>query len=149
MEPKHIKSEAALAEEARGSIKVEEPPIEPGKPVHGKSLPDGFENLAAGVYGHHCIDPRGIYRRNWVCLKLHKQHDNMPQRQYFNHNGKSWLVEVGTWVDVPPEIMSLLSLTEQEVISMDIGQANLLIDRNVPKVVDRIPRFSYTAIPSA
>ncbi len=149
MEPKHTQSEAELALEAAANVVVEEPPTEPLGPVNGKPLPVGFINPAAGTYGHFCVDPRGVYRKNWLCLKLHKQHENMPQRQYFNRNGKSWLVEVGAWVDVPPAIMSLLGLTEQEVITMDLEGANLLIDRNVPQVVDRIPRFSYTAIPSA
>lgn len=152
MEPKHAKGldEAALAAEA-ARLTPEEPAKNdvPERPLPGKPLPEGLVNKPAGVYGHFCLDPRGNYQPRWASLKIHKQHENMPQRQYFNHNGKSWLVTVGAWVDVPPEILILLGYTEQEIISMDLEQSNLLVDRNVPKVVDRVQRFGYTAIPSA
>lgn len=139
--------EQELADRAKESLPIKEEATPPG-PKEGKRLPDDFINPAPGIQGHLCLDPNGIYRPNWVCLRIAKSNENMPQNQYFNMNGKQWLVRIGGWVDVPPEIVTLLLYTDQEVISMDISGQALTVNQCVPKVVDLVPRFSYTALAS-
>jgi hypothetical protein len=140
--------ERRLAEIASSRVKVEDD-VEPGKPIPGRPLPEGLINPPCGQRGHYCVDPQGRYQPDWYALKLHKTSENMPQRQYFNQNGKSWFVQVGTWVDVPPQILTILKYTEQQVISMDMTDTALRSGRSVPRVVDVVPRFSYTAERSA
>jgi len=139
-------NEADLVKVAEGNIpkRVVEEPI-----MAGQRLPEDFVNPPQGAPGHKCLDPQGRYKPDWYSLKIHKASENMPQRQYFNHGGKQWLVEVGRWVDVPPEIITLLRYTEQEIISMDISETSLTVAQGVTKVVDMVPRFSTTSMASA
>ena len=139
-------NEQQMADMAQATIPKGPDPV---RFVPHKPLPEDFVNPVAGIVGHKCLDPRGNYKPDWYCLKLNKASENMPQRQYFNHNGREWLVEVGVWVDVPPQIITILSYTEQEVVSMDISKVNLVVDRSVPRVVDLVPRFSFSVLASA
>lgn len=141
------KNEYELAEQAAKKAAVEA--AEVGKPIAGQPLPHGIVNPPCGTPGHMCLDPKGLYQPTWYSLKIHKVSDNMPSRQYFNLNGKSWYVTIGVWVDVPPEILIVLADTDQQVISMNIERSNLQTDRGVPVVVDVVPRFSYNSASSA
>ena len=117
--------------------------------VSGRPLPEGFENPEIGKLGHYCIDPKGRYQKNWYQLKIAKTDESMPSRQYFCNGASEWWVKIGVWVDVPPELMSVLENAEVEVIEMDVRNANLLTDEGVRKVVNKVPRFSYQVLPSA
>jgi len=144
-------NEHELAEAAASRLASEAKTApDPTTPQPGQPLPEGFENAPIGApRGHYCLDTRGRYQPDWYALKLHKTSDNMPHRQYFNMNGKGWYVEVGVWVDVPPQIVTILGYTEQQVISMDVTSQALMSERGATKVVDVVPRFSYTFVPSA
>lgn len=141
----NLAREVQLATEASESSRA----AAEAKPVAGRQLPAGFANPECGAPGHLCVDPQGRYQPTWSALKIYKNNENMPQRQYFNMNGKAWYVTVGQWVDVPPEILTVLRYTEQQIISMDMTQSALQGDRAVPRVVDTVPRFSYNHIASA
>jgi len=138
--------EARMADSARAAMPEV---VEEEAPMAGKPLPEGFVNPPRGKPGHRCLDQRNLYQPKWFSLILHKINENMPQRQYFNMNGKQWLVQVGVWVDVPKEIITLLGYTEQEVISMNMKDSDMITNRSVPMVVDRVPRFSTSMIASA
>jgi len=140
-------NEQQLAAQVQSRIALEDKPVDPLIPVPNETLPEGFVNPPCGDRGHLCLDPRGRYQPEWYALKIHKN-DNMPQRQYFNANGKGWYVQVGVWVDVPPVILTVLKYTEQQVLSMDVSKTNFVSERGVPLVVDVVPRFSYSTISS-
>ena len=146
--------EARLASEAGAALaeKQEQQASEKELFVLGKPLPDDFVNPECGTMGHRCVQIVGgqqVYRPDWVQLKIHKLSENMPSRQFFCLNGRQWYVQVGVWLDAPAEILGILERTEVEVISMDIQNANPLTTDGVEKVVERVPRFAYTSLPSA
>lgn len=140
-------SERDLVKSADNAIKVEE--FEKSQIIGGKPLPDDFENPDAGQVGHKCIDIDGNYQPTWTSLHIHRTSDSMPERQYFACGSRSWRVRTGLWVDVPPEIITILSLTVMQEIEMDITKANPIADRGVVKTVREIPRFSTSVVPSA
>ena len=141
-------NEAKLAKAA--STAVSESEMTKSQLVPGKPLPEGVDNPPIGQVGHYCEDPQGNYQPSWMQLMIHKTHDDMPERQYFRSGKASWRVKTGTWVDVPPEIITLLSNTVVEEIEMDLRTANPLSeDGGVQRVVNRIPRFSTSILPSA
>ena len=134
--------ENELRQLADGSVDVE------GIPRDGQPLPDGFQNPPGGSMGHRCLDPRGIYHKDWYCLKLHKS-DGMPTRQHFNCAGKSYKILVGAWVDVPPEIMNVLSMAVVQEIKHGYDISDPLGVAEKRLVVNETPRFSFSSIPSA
>ena len=141
-------SEEELARMADDSV-VATAVLDEAKIMDGKPFPSDIVNPPAGKYGHYCCDPQGVYHRRWSQLKLHRHDDSMPSRQYFANGSEEWRVLTGEWVDVPPELLASLELTEIEVIEMDVSKSNPILDNSVKKVVNRVPRFSATVMPSA
>lgn len=134
-----VKADSAVAEEELKSAVA----------VPGKPLPEDYDNIEIGKLGHLCLDPQGNYQPTWSSLMIHRTHDGIPERQYFCNGTQSWRVKTGDWVDVPPEIISLLECTVQEEVEMDITKANPLMEDNVIRVTRKIPRFSTNILPSA
>jgi hypothetical protein len=140
-------SEKDLVQSADAAIKVEE--FESSQIVAGQPIPDDIENPDPGRPGHYCLDIDGNYQPKWTCLHIHRTSNDTPERQFFACGKRTWRVKTGQWVDVPPEIITILNLTVMQEIEMDITKANPIADRGVEKVVREIPRFSTSVMPSA
>jgi len=137
------KTEQELAAEAAANLKHEG--VNAGRP-----LPPEFQNPPGGDINHLCLDPAGNYRPGWFQVKIHKTGETIGlARQFFNIGGYKARVAVGMWVDVPAKIIMCLADTEREIHTMDIATANPLIENYVPLVIDTVPRFSYSVLPSA
>jgi len=136
------------ANENRNDEREDEKVVELPRFVAGDPLPEDFINPPAGDVNHKCLDPRGNYQPKWAQLRIAKG-ANLSKHQIFNCAGKMWHVAIGGWVDVPPEVINVLGMTDQEVISMDIENANPLVDKFVPTVVDIVPRFNWGSRASA
>jgi len=118
-------------------------------PQPDEPLPKGFTNPPAGQAGHRCLDPNGVYRPSWFSLLLHKS-EGMPERQPFNCAGKKYSVRVGDWVDVPPEIIEVLRMSEHAMVAYDERQSgDLQSGPPRPREVGRRPRFNYNVYASA
>jgi len=140
------KNEAALDVEklkrmADGGIEVDIP--RPGFP-----LPEGYNNPQAGSVAHLCLDSKGIYQPSWSSLKIHKG-DGMPTRQPFNCAGRRYRVLIGQWVDVPPEIIEVLSMAVVQSVRYGYDISDALGQVEGIEIVDETPRFAYSVIPSA
>jgi len=140
-------SERDLVDSADAAIKVEE--FESSQLIPGKPIPDGIENPPPGKPGHYCVDPLGNYQPTWSSIHLHRTSQDMPERQFFACGRKTWRVKTGQWVDVPPEVVTILNLTVMQEIEMDMSKADPISDRGVETVVREIPRFSTSMMPSA
>jgi len=139
--------EKGLAKAAKSALSEHE--MEASQVIAGKPLPEGFVNPEIGKPGHYCLDPSGNYQPTWASLKIHKTGEDIPERQFFQNGKRHWRVQTGVWVDVPPEIINLLECMVLEEVEMDFRTANPLMTGGVSKVVNKIPRFSTSLIPSA
>jgi hypothetical protein len=150
-------NEKDLVAKAKETMAVDEE-IRRGQLEPGKPLPSNVVNPLPGSAGHYCLDPNGNYQPKWMSLRINRTSEDMPSRQPFNlirgdKDGKPvhqrWNVKLGIWVDVPPEIIQILGTTEVEEVSFDIRNANPITDDGAQVVTKRIPRFSYSVMPSA
>lgn len=135
-------AEKELREEAEQTVRKHG--VKPGETVNKETNPP------PGSPGHLCCDPKGRYRPTWFTIKIHRRDDgSTPNRQFFNIGGKKFRVLTGTWVDVPPVIVNALENAVVEVISMNVSEADPLVQDYVPMVVDSQPRFMFSVRVSA
>ena len=153
----------------RRAVKAEEPPVlnqdpvpEPVKtqvkpkdeapkgPQAGKPLPSDFENPPSGEPIHRCIDQYGRYQPEWSQVFIHKTALVGSTQMFLGKNDEFYRVAVGTWADVPPEVVSALKETTYDQVEMAPKvEGTGLSTYGMQRVVNRIPRFQYSVVPSA
>lgn len=130
------------------------PPEQP-KPVAGKKLPEGFANPPRGQMGHLCVGPKGEYQPKWYQLLLRRPEGAAAEMEYFQLNDEKYYVPYNKWVDVPPSIVTLLQDARIDVLQPNVNQAtgdyegDLSKPGEAMKIIDSIPAFAYTLLPSA
>lgn len=118
-------------------------------PDPGKPIPKRFDNPPPGEAGHKCIDLQGLYDPSWHCLLLHG-YEGAPKRQVFKCAGRPYRVRYGQWVDVPPEIIEVLSMAEVATIkSAEVDEESLVAGPARPVIVGKTPRLNYSTRASA
>lgn len=116
--------------------------------VHGRPLPEGFENPPKGDPGHFCLDRGGYYMSDWVQIEIQSVHDKQTDPQLFPLSS-TWAVPLDTWCDVPPEVLeSLVSAVETRHTStakpgtIDVGEEIVMTSK-------QRKRFAWSMMPSA
>jgi hypothetical protein len=125
------------------------------EPIADKVLPEGFVNPPGGEDGHRCVDRHKLYRPTYKQLLLEK-HNKFDQDPHFvGCAGKPFRIPREIWVDVPPEVITVLrdAVEERHQSSFDpgnIGMEHGSADAGpVSKTVSKRRRFSMQVLNSA
>jgi len=132
-----------------------ETPKEQLKPVAGKKLPEGLKNPERGTMGHLCLDGKGNYQPKWMQLLLRRPSGLSVEFEFFKLNDEAYYIPYNKWVDVPPAVVKLLQDAKSDVLESNVNEltgeyvGDLTRPGEMMKVIDTIPAFSYTLLPSA
>lgn len=124
-------------------------------PVPGKPLPEGFKNPPRGQVGHRCVSPQGIYQPKWWQLHLRRPEGCQSDWQFFQLNDEKFYIPYNAWCDVPPSVVIILQDAKSDVLEHKVNQVtgeyegDLTRPGEEMRVVDTIPAFAYSLLPSA
>lgn len=125
------------------------------RPVPGKPLPEGFVNPPRGSTAHRCVDRKGIYQPSWWQLNLRRPEGLQADFEYFQLNSEKYYIPYNAWCNVPPSVVEILQSAKSDVLESKVNQATGEYDGDLTrpgetmKVIDVIPAFNYTLLPSA
>ena len=98
--------------------------------VADRPLPEGFVNPPPGKEGHRCVEFKtGHYKPDWTCIRINKIHENQADPQAFPLAGRTWLVPLDEWCDVPPEVIESLRSAVETHHSQVIRPQDVLLGR--------------------
>lgn len=117
--------------------------------VAGQPLPEGFENPPPGEPGHFCLDNGRRYNPEWKSVYLRKVHDRQRNPQDFPLLGRTWLVPLEQWCDVPPEVVISLQDAVEERHNRNPRPQDIALGIPTPHTVTKTPRFFYDVRDSA
>lgn len=115
----------------------------------GAKLPEKFVNPPRGDARHLCVDQGGIYRPDWVQIKIHKQHPDQRNPQPFPLGGTTYWVPLGEWHDVHPSVLISLEDAVETRHEMMFKPGDIAVGAETQHLTSEIPRFFYQSKPSA